>query len=66
MVIEKEEIGYIVYGFVEIEEKYISLKSYNHSPLTAKSNKQLNDKQVRMIVVIKNGINYLKIKNVLD
>ena len=47
--IEKEEIGYIMYGFVEIEEEDIFVKITQHSPLTAKSNKQFNDKQVRML-----------------
>ena len=67
--IEKEEIDYIVYGFVEIEEsieKIYLLKSQHHSPLTVKSNKLFNDKQVRMIVVIENSNSWLKIKNSLN
>ena len=50
IMIEKEEIGYIVYGFVEIKEKentYVEV--IQHSPLTAKSNKQFSDQQVRML-----------------
>ena len=57
MVIEEEEIGCVIYEFVEIEEKNILLKSQHHSPLTAKSNKWFSDKQVRMIVVIENNMN---------
>ena len=57
VVIEKEEIGYIIDGLAEIKEKETLVDIMQHSPLTVKSNIQFNDKQVRMFVVIINNVN---------
>ena len=43
VVIEKEEIGYIINGLVEMKEKVTLVDIIQHSPLTVKSSKLLND-----------------------